>query len=170
MQQAPQVPIAVDEATGRWSTDGLPMVYVPVHFFLNNHHAIEREIGAERYAQILYSAGYESAWTWCEREAETHGLVGEDVFRHYLDRLSKRGWAQLTIRHLDLSTSCAEIEVRHSIFAIDAQKESQDYMFTGWFAGSMDQVTGRRGLSMSRQVRGENGKSPGLFEVMSRVQ
>ncbi|WP_240371867.1 DUF5943 domain-containing protein [Brevibacterium zhoupengii] len=170
MTQAPQVPIEVDDETGRWSTDGLPMVYVPVHFLLNNHRAIENEIGARRYAQILYTAGYESAWTWCEAEASTHGLVGEDVFRHYLDRLSKRGWAKFTVRHLDPVELRATIEVRNSIFAEDSQEESHDYMFTGWFAGAMDQITGERGLAMCRQVRGETKEAEGLFEVARRVQ
>ena len=41
----PQVPIEVDESTGVWTTDGLPMLYVPRHFFVNNHTAIEEALG-----------------------------------------------------------------------------------------------------------------------------
>ena len=37
----PSLPIDVDEHTGVWRTDGLPMLYVPRHFFTNNHVAIE---------------------------------------------------------------------------------------------------------------------------------
>ena len=37
----PQVPIDVEDDTGIWSTDGIPMLYVPRHFFNNNHVAIE---------------------------------------------------------------------------------------------------------------------------------
>ena len=47
-----------------WSTDGLPMLYVPRHFSVNNHVAVEEALGAERYAAILYEAGYKSAWQW----------------------------------------------------------------------------------------------------------
>ena len=50
---APEMPILVDDETGVWTTDALPMLYVPRHFFVNNHMGIEEEIGAERYAEIL---------------------------------------------------------------------------------------------------------------------
>lgn len=30
---APEVPIEVDPVTGVWRTDGLPMVYLPRHFW-----------------------------------------------------------------------------------------------------------------------------------------
>ena len=33
----PEVPIDVNASTGVWETDGLPMLYVPRHFFINNH-------------------------------------------------------------------------------------------------------------------------------------
>ena len=36
----PEMPILVDDETGVWSTDGLPMLYVPRHFFINNHVAV----------------------------------------------------------------------------------------------------------------------------------
>lgn len=69
-----QVPIDVDTSTGVWSTDGMPMIYVPRHFFVNNHLAIETTLGVETYAQQLYEAGFQSAYTWCEHEAQTHHL------------------------------------------------------------------------------------------------
>ena len=37
---SPQVPIAVDCATGMWTTDGLPMLYMPRHFFMNYYAAM----------------------------------------------------------------------------------------------------------------------------------
>ena len=46
----PQLPISVDETTGIWTTDGLPMIYVPRHFFVNNHVEAEAAIGRETYA------------------------------------------------------------------------------------------------------------------------
>ena len=38
---APQLPIEVDSETGVWTSDALPMLYVPRHFFVNNHMGIE---------------------------------------------------------------------------------------------------------------------------------
>ena len=32
---SPQVPINVDPSTGVWTTDNLPMIYMPRHFFIN---------------------------------------------------------------------------------------------------------------------------------------
>ena len=88
----PQVPIDVDEKTGVWTTDALPMLYVPRHFLVNNHEAVEQALGREAYAAILYAAGHKSAYYWCDREARQHGIRGVDVFAHYLTRISQRGW------------------------------------------------------------------------------
>ena len=84
---APALPIEVDSETGVWTSDALPMLYVPRHFFINNHVAIEEALGAEKYAEILYHAGYKSAWHWCEKEAECHGIEGEAVRGYMLRRL-----------------------------------------------------------------------------------
>ena len=51
---APQLPIEVDSETGVWTSDALPMLYVPRHFFVNNHRGIEDVLGADAYAEILY--------------------------------------------------------------------------------------------------------------------
>ena len=76
---APEMPINVDDETGVWTTDALPMLYVPRHFFVNNHMAIEEEIGAEKYAEILYKAGYKSAHYWCEKEAAEQKAAEEEA-------------------------------------------------------------------------------------------
>ena len=52
-KHAPQLPIEVDSETGVWTTDALPMLYVPRHFFVNNHMGIEEVLGADAYAEIL---------------------------------------------------------------------------------------------------------------------
>ncbi|HBQ8682966.1 TPA: hydrocarbon binding protein, partial [Klebsiella pneumoniae] len=49
-KHAPQLPIEVDSETGVWTTDALPMLYVPRHFFVNNHMGIEEVLGADAYA------------------------------------------------------------------------------------------------------------------------
>ena len=60
---SPQVPIDVDPESGVWRTDGLPMLYVPRHFFINNHLAVEAALGWKVYAELLYEAGYRSAYS-----------------------------------------------------------------------------------------------------------
>jgi predicted hydrocarbon binding protein len=154
----PQLPIDVDEATGVWTTDGLPMLYVPRHFFTNNHVAIEEALGRERYAQQLYDAGYKSAYFWCAQEAISHGLSGMAVYEHYLKRLSQRGWGLFAFASADPITGRASIVLEHSSFVL-AQPEVKGklcYMFAGWFAGAMDWVgkdTGRNYSTVSSETQ-----------------
>lgn len=138
----PQLPIDVDDETGVWSTDGLPMLYVPRHFFVNNHTAIEAELGQEAYAGVLYDAGYRSAYYWCETEGARHGLKGIDVFVHYLKRLSQRGWGLFSFVAHDVPAGTAEIKLEHSLFVLGrpGHRGKLCYMFAGWFAGAMDFV------------------------------
>lgn len=137
----PSIAIEVDPDTGIWTTDGMPMIYMPRHFFLNNHLAVEQALGRDVYARQLYDAGYRSAWQWCERESKTHGLRGLDVFRHYMKRVSQRGWAQFTISTLNEQTGAATVRLDHSVFIYgegNATGARVCYMFAGWMPGSLE--------------------------------
>ncbi len=154
----PQLPIDVNEETGVWTTDNLPMLYVPRHFFVNNHAAIEAALGRERYEKQLYEAGHKSAYFWCEKEAVTHGMSGFGVVEHYLKRLSQRGWGLFHIDHVDKETGHASITLHHSLFVL-AQPEAHGklcYMFSGWFSGAMDwfsHTTGRSYVTRSCETQ-----------------
>ncbi|MEQ6290947.1 DUF5943 domain-containing protein [Vogesella sp. GCM10023246] len=143
----PLVPIDVDQDTGVWTTNGLPMLYVPRHFFVNNHMAVEAALGKGTYSEALYDAGYRSAYFWCDSEARTHGLEGMAVFEHYLNRLSQRGWGQFSFISADPATGNAQIRLDNSCFVLAQgvagapQSEGMAcYMFAGWFSGAMDWV------------------------------
>ncbi|MGB0965327.1 MAG: DUF5943 domain-containing protein [Litorivicinus sp.] len=173
---APQMPIQVDDETGVWSTDGLPMLYVPRHFFVNNHVAVEEALGAEVYAQALYKAGYKSAYFWCEQEAKTHGIEGDAVFLHYMKRLSQRGWGVFTTQHLDIAQGRATVRLDHSAFVYQLGKVNRkvDYMYTGWFAGAIDQIAKAQGFDVQTQAEqtqsaAQDGIDYGLFEVTPRT-
>jgi hypothetical protein len=143
MSFAPQVPIRVDPETGVWSTDGLPMIYLPRHFYVNHHDAIEAAIGHPAFAKILYEAGHQSAWQWCDKEAVTHGLQGVAVFRHYMKRISQRGWGRFTIMSLDEATGAASIRLDHSIYVLHRADKARGcvcYAFSGWFSGALEWV------------------------------
>jgi predicted hydrocarbon binding protein len=118
------------------------MLYVPRHFFVNNHAAIEAALGAERYAPLLYEAGYRSAHFWCGSESTTHALTGITVFEHYLKRLSQRGWGRFAFASHDAARGAARIRLEHSAFVLarPGAPGRQCYMFAGWFAGAMDWV------------------------------
>ncbi|WP_148253568.1 4-vinyl reductase [Aidingimonas lacisalsi] len=174
-KMAPELPIEVDSETGVWTTDALPMLYVPRHFFVNNHVAVEEALGVEAYADILYRAGYKSAWHWCEKEAELHGLEGKAVFEHYMKRLSQRGWGTFTTDSIDIAAGSARVRLEHSAFVYQLGKVGRkvDYMFTGWFAGAMDQILAARGSDLrtvaeQTQSAAEEGCEVGYFTVTPR--
>lgn len=143
----PQLPIEVNETTGVWTTDKLPMIYLPRHFFVNNHVETEAVVGREVYAPALYKAGYRSAYYWCQQEAATHDLSGMAVYEHYLKRLSQRGWGLFSFMSADADTGHAQIRLDHSVFVlaqgiagVPVDRSKVCYLFAGWFAGAMDWV------------------------------
>ena len=143
----PQLPIEVNETTGVWTSDKLPMIYVPRHFFVNNHVETEAVVGRAVYAPALYKAGYRSAYFWCQQEAVTHGLTGMAVYEHYLKRLSQRGWGLFKFTSADASTGHAQIQLDHSVFVlaqgiagVPVDRSKVCYLFAGWFSGAMDWV------------------------------
>jgi hypothetical protein len=151
----PQVPIEVDEASGVWSVDGMPMILVPRHFLVNNHAAIESALGEARYAEQLFAAGHKSAYVWCEKEAHTHGLKGVDVFHHYMKRLSQRGWGQFRVDSVDAQSGRARVRVDHSVFVLEHKGPPRKvcYMFRGWFPGALEFVVASAGRRLNAQVR-----------------
>jgi hypothetical protein len=169
----PQVEIEVDEATGRWYVDGLPMILIPQHFFVNNHVAVESALGADEFGRVLAPAGYKSAYFWCEREAEYHKLTGVDVFRHYMRRLSQRGWAQFKVLSCDETTGDASVRVDHSLLVTGTppgQNRKLCYMFGPWLQGSFEYVMtsyGRPTKLAAREIycAAEGQHDHCLFEV-----
>ncbi len=173
----PALDIQVDEDTGEWRVDGMPMILVPRHFLVNNHVASEKAMGVEAYAKHLHEAGYKSAWQWCEKESARHGLLGLDVFHHYLKRLSQRGWAQFKVESVDEATGNARIHVSHSVFVSEYGKEAGRkvcYMFLGWLVGSLEYVghaTGRNYKLQAAEVAcGSDGAHGGCVLEVTPAQ
>src|SRR3546814_2778444 len=94
----PSVPINVDEETGIWTTDNLPMLYVPRHFFVNNHTAVEAALGREKYQEILYPAGHKSAYFWCDKESGQHGLKRSEEHTSELQSLMRISYAVFCLK------------------------------------------------------------------------
>ena len=141
----PVVPIDVDETSGIWRTDGLPMVYLPRHFLVNNHLAVEEALGRDAYRAILRTATAKSAVEWCQGQVRDKGLDPEATFRHYFERLSQRGWGQFSIDVLDIAGRRGSISLRNSIFALEAGQGSGQracYMFEGFIAGAFSFLLG----------------------------
>ncbi|MBB1598477.1 4-vinyl reductase [Variovorax sp. UMC13] len=178
-QRNPQVPIDVDPDSGVWRSDGLPMVYLPRHFFIDNHRLVRAAMGRAAHARLLYESGYESAWTWSSRVAAQGELDGIAVFRHYLARISQRGWGRFHIESLDEATGAARIRLAHSIFVEQAGRGSSEStlcdLFEGWFPGSLEWVG--RGERRPWRLRcreiacaGQPGHAHCVFEVRPRTE
>ncbi len=172
----PEIDVEVDEVTGWWKVDALPMILVPQHFFVNNHKAIEAALGAEAYRAVLDPAGYKSAYHWCEKEAAYHRLEPVAVFHHYLKRLTQRGWGKFSVQALDPEAGTATIRLDHSSFVNQYGRDAGrkvDYMFCGWWEGAMSYVD--RSLGGERAFRAEEvqcaaeGHDHCLFEVRPRA-
>ena len=154
----PQVPIDVDPETGIWRTDGLPMIYLPRHFLVNIQKGIEAAFGIDAWRKVLHGASDLSALQWCRAEAATHGLSPVETFRHYLRRLSQRGYGLLDIATLDEEGGTATVIVRNSAFALGYGPQAGRpvcSMFEGSFAGGMRYVlekAGRAGEPVCREV------------------
>jgi predicted hydrocarbon binding protein len=167
----PLVPIEVDEATGVWTVDAIPMILVPRHFFVNNHAAIEAALGEQAYAEQLFKAGYKSAYVWCDKEARHHGLKDVEVFHHYMKRLSQRGWGQFTVESLEPASGRGRVRVNHSVFVLEHQGAPRKacYMFRGWFPGALEYVAKVLGkplkLSATEVQCAAEGHAHCVFEV-----
>ncbi|MGI8312274.1 DUF5943 domain-containing protein [Saccharopolyspora hattusasensis] len=136
------VTVEVDAETGRWSVDGLPMVLVPQHLLVNNLDAVERNVGRDSSAELFRGAGRRSARHWCAHEATRLGLSGAAIVRHYLDRLSRRGWGRFEIDELDPGHGVLQVRVAHSaLLPVAGSTRSVDracYLFEAWFEGALD--------------------------------
>jgi hypothetical protein len=169
----PQIEIEVDDVTGRWSVDALPMILMPQHFYLNNHYAIEAALGPEKLAEILRPAGHRSAYFWCEKEAAHHGLSGVEVFRHYMRRITQRGWGQFEVLAVDPETGRGSVRLRNSAFIDEARRNAGRKvctMFASWLEGSLEYVAASAGRTLTLKAceaycQAEGQHDHCLFEV-----
>jgi hypothetical protein len=173
---SPEVPIDVDPETGIWRTDGLPMIYLPRHFLVNNHVAVEEALGRDTYREILRAATEKSALHWCRAESKTHGLTPGETFRHYFKRLSQRGWGQFSVDRLDASHGLCRISLRNSLFTLESAASSpapRCYMFEGFVTGAFRFVAGGEGVASEphsvscseRQCAGDQLHDHCIFDI-----
>jgi hypothetical protein len=128
---------------------------------LNNHFAVEAELGAERLARILAPAGRRSAYTCCEHEARGHDFSGEHVFQHYMQRLSQRDWGQFEVIELDGRRGRATVQVQHSVFVTgrpEKVRRKMCSMFAPWIAGSLEFVPQRQPIAAQEVHCAAEGK------------
>ncbi|EGH45586.1 hypothetical protein PSYPI_26104 [Pseudomonas syringae pv. pisi str. 1704B] len=169
---APQLPIEVDSETGVWTSDALPMLYVPRHFFVNNHRGIEEVLGGRCLRRHPLQGGLQirlalvrkgGRMPWPGRRCGVRAL-------HEAPVAARLG--PVKIQDIDIEKGTASVKLEHSCFVYVYGKVGRkvDYMFTGWFAGAMDQILAASGSAVrtvAEQVYGgsEEGHDDGLFVV-----
>ncbi len=136
----PEVPIDVDPATGIWTTDGLPMIYVPRHYFVGVQTAMEDALGSEVYRQRAYAQGHKAAWEWCAAVSKVRNMRGLDVFNYYMQRVSQRGWGLFKPEDIDLDRGTGRIRLDNSVMALHLGKtgRTQCAMYAGWGPGGLE--------------------------------
>ena len=136
---APQIPIDVDPETGVWTTDALPMIYVPRHYFVNLQTAMAEALGHEAYHKRMYEEGCKAAFEWCAAVSKASGMRGLDVFHHYMRRLSQRGWGLFKPEDVDLARGTARIRLENSVMALHLGRtgKRQCVMYAGWGLGAL---------------------------------
>ena len=89
-----------------------------------------------------------------------------------MNRLSQRGWGFFVTEALDLEQGTARVRLENSAFVYQYGKVNRkvDYMFTGWFAGAMDQIARSLGYAVKTraiqtQSAAEEGCDVGIFVV-----
>lgn len=136
----PEIAIEVEPQTGIWRTDGVPMIYLPRHFLVNNHKATEAALGRDAYALMIRTATDRSAFDWCRIQAQRGVLTRPEVFRLYFARLSQRGWGRFRIEALDAGAGVARLRLDNSVFVLE-EKAPGDmplcYMFEGFVTGAL---------------------------------
>lgn len=151
----PAVDIEVDEDTGVWTTDGLPMLYIPRHFMLGIHDSVEQALGRERYRAVLSESGRASAYFWCKQQAQARQLDGIAAFRHYLDRLSARGWGRFELEDAAFDQGSATVKLVNSVYVLGRQRPAEEpacYMFEGFIVGGLTYLAEDKGLTFSSIV------------------
>lgn len=149
------VPVSVAADTGIWSVDGQAMVLVPRHFWAFVQMECERRFGVEATRGVYDAATYKAARLWCEREAKSHGLAGIAVFRHYLARMSGRGWGRMTIEAVEPERGTAHIRLDHSALVAEYGGNAGRrvcYMFAAAFAGAMEYVAETAGSATALEA------------------
>ena len=117
----PQVPIDVDPATGIWTTDGLPMIYMPRHFFVNYYSAMDEALGREKHHAMLFAASHKSG-CYAKTAAPQGRLPRGETAQPLRIRLGKLGLNQCQLG-LDLlllfhQFGCVERMQRRLIFTV----------------------------------------------------
>ena len=107
-----------------------------------------------------------------KRKPRTHGLKDAEVFRHYMKRLSQRGWGQFTVESLEPATGRSRISVTNSAFVLAHKGAPRRtcYMFRGWFAGALEfvgTVLGQRVELTSEEIQcaAEGARDLCVFET-----
>jgi predicted hydrocarbon binding protein len=121
--------------------DEVPMVIMPLWFFVGIKKRIGAEAGPRVVAKIYYDAGYEGAYKWSKVQIE-NGLKGSAVLEQYLNSMANRGWGRFEISSLDENNGRAIFRLHHSAMALEQgeTEEASCLWVPGAMAGSLQAI------------------------------
>jgi hypothetical protein len=124
---------------------------------MGTYKAFEEALGAEGFARVIDQAGRARADGACNRP--TLWARWHRVLRHYLARISQRGWGQFSLREHDLIAGTARVELRHSAFVLTrepADDVRQCAVFESWIAAGLEVCCEQLGIPkklLAREVQ-----------------
>jgi hypothetical protein len=108
---------------------------------------VREALGEEEAMRAFHRSTAAAAYRWCDLESARSGLSGMDVFHHYMQRLSARGWGLFDGAGIDATTGTGTVMLRHSSFVADAGPGGKACGFcAGWAPGALEWVARARGL------------------------
>ncbi|MBW2441205.1 MAG: 4-vinyl reductase [Deltaproteobacteria bacterium] len=133
-------------AENRLELDEVPMVLMPLWFFVGIMKRIGAEVGSGRAAEIYYDAGYEGAYKWSKVQIE-NGLKGPAVLEQYLNSMTNRGWGRFEILSLEEKDGRALFRLHHSAIALEQglSEAPSCHWVPGAMAGSLQAILESKG-------------------------
>jgi len=142
------VPVSVDERTGIWSVDSLPMILMPRHFWIFVKSEIESRLGFQEAETLFLKSGVPAARHWCKEAAKEKGIQGEELLQYYFSQRGKRGMGLFSLLEFDPEWKSARVRIDYSVYAEGAGQNvgrNVCYPMNGAFIGAMSFISSSNG-------------------------
>lgn len=135
MATVTRIPVEIDESSGEWRMDGMPMLLLPREEMAR----LQGTVTGGPAEAAWQAVARRSAYNWCAAEAERTGSDPVTVFEGYLDNLSRRGWGRFELLYCRPDDCGAGVRVYNSPFALAPGSGSRACRtFVAWLEGAMN--------------------------------
>ncbi|WP_290649517.1 DUF5943 domain-containing protein [Aquisalimonas sp.] len=135
MATVTRIPVEIDEASGEWRMDGLPMLLLP----REDMARLQGTVAGGPAEAAWQAVARRSAHNWCATEAQRSGSDPVTVVERYLENLSQRGWGRFELLYCRPDDCGAAVRVYNSPFALVPGSEARACRtFVAWLEGAMN--------------------------------